>query len=318
MGKLLLLVAITLLSFSRLIAQTIEPIPFGDMENWQKRIIKESGIIGGKCKTLFEISKGADILNNTPFINQSSNWATSSVMACVAGIYKGSITVFPDKRDDRGTAVRLETKLEEVKVLGIINISALATGSIFLGNINEPIRNTKNPLGKLMQGIPFCKYPSFIQFDYKFINGNNGNRIMNSGFSKKDIEGKNAAEMSLLLQHRWEDTEGNIYATRVATAWRRYPQNKAEWVNNERVGILYGDITEHLDFNPYMGLIHENPLYTKNSKGDIMPIIEVGWAPENEEPTHMILKFSSGYGGAYIGAPGSKMWVDNIALGYNN
>ena len=157
-----------------------------------------------------------------------------------------------------------------------------------------------------------------MQFDYKFKNGNNGDRIKDSGFSKEDVPGKNGAEVSLLLQYRWEDADGNIYAKRVGTAWKRYYEDALDWVNNERVNVIYGDISQHKDFKPYMKLISENPLYAKNSKGEVVPIQEVGWALENEMPTHMILRFSSGYGGAYIGAPGSAMWVDNIALGYND
>ena len=36
----------------------------------------------------------------------------------------------------------------------------------------------------------------------------------------------------------------------------------------------------------------------------------------NENPTHMILQFSSSHGGAFIGSPGNTLWVDNVKLVY--
>ena len=37
--------------------------------------------------------------------------------------------------------------------------------------------------------------------------------------------------------------------------------------------------------------------YTRNSKGESVLIKEIGWAEANENPTHMILQFSSSHGG---------------------
>lgn len=36
-------------------AQTLEPIKFGDFENWVSRDITESVVIGGKHKTVYEV-----------------------------------------------------------------------------------------------------------------------------------------------------------------------------------------------------------------------------------------------------------------------
>ena len=35
--------------------------------------------------------------------------------------------------------------MESVKVLGLVNITVLAAGSIFTGSVHEPIKGTKNP-----------------------------------------------------------------------------------------------------------------------------------------------------------------------------
>ena len=56
--------------------------------------------------------------------------------------------------------------------------------------------------------------------------------------------------------------------------------------------------------------------YTRNSKGESVLIKETGWAEANENPTHMILQFSSSHGGAFIGSPGNTLWVDNVKLVY--
>lgn len=302
-------------------AAQIKPIPFGNMEHWMVRQVDESGIIGGKTKFLYEVASGDTLRNNTPYVPnlKVSPWATSSVLAVVKGVTKSSCTVFPEYHG-KGRAARLETRIERVKVLGLINISVLATGTIFLGEIAEPVRDTKNPQAKLMMGIPFTERPKSIIYDYKFEQGaENGKRMKMTGFSRvQDIPGVNCAEMCLLLQKRWEGADGKVYAKRVGTAWVRYDKDTKSWVNANEVPIMYGNITKSPDFQPYMGLIEagEDAPHCKNSKGEAAPIHEVGWAAPGEKPTHIILRFSSGHGGAYVGSPGAMLHIDNVKLKY--
>ena len=105
---------------------TTELFPYGDMNQWMVRVVDESLVIGGNTKYLYEITPGDTLKNNTPYKNSISPWATSTVMAKVSGVVKASVTVFPEKRDS-GYCARLETRMERVKVLGLINISVLAT-----------------------------------------------------------------------------------------------------------------------------------------------------------------------------------------------
>lgn len=308
-----------LISFNA--AAQIKPIPFGNMEHWMVRQVDESTIIGGKTKFLYEVASGDTLRNNTPYVPdlKVSPWATSSVLAVVKGVTKSSCTVFPEYHG-KGRAARLETRIERVKVLGLINISVLATGTIFLGEIAEPVRDTKNPQAKLMMGIPFTERPKSIIYDYKFEQGaENGKRMKMTGFSRvQDIPGVNCAEMCLLLQKRWEGADGKVYAKRVGTAWVRYDKDTKGWVNANEVPIMYGNITKSPDFQPYMGLIEagEDATHCKNSKGEAVPIHEVGWAAPGEKPTHIILRFSSGHGGAYVGSPGAMLHIDNVKLKY--
>ncbi len=295
--------------------EIIEPIAFGDMDRWMVRVVDESLIIGGNTKYLYEIASGDTLKNNTPYQREESPWATSTVMAKVSGIYKASVTVFPEKRE-QGYCARLETRMEKVKVLGLINISVLATGTIFLGEIIEPVRDTKNPQSKLNNNIPFTKRPKALQFDYKVTPG--GEQIKATGFSKiVNIPEQNNAEACLLLQYRWEDEEGNIFAKRVGTAYERYDKETTGWQNGHRIPVHYGNITDKDFFKPYMKLTQkENIPHCLNSKGKMVPIQEIGWADPDTQPTHIILRFSSGHGGAYIGTPDAKFWIDNVGLVY--
>jgi hypothetical protein len=104
-------------------AQTIEPILFGDFESWTTREIKESGIIGGKTKLLYVVGPESYIKGNIPYdYEKHTPWTMSNAYAKVAGIHKGSNTVQPEKRGE-GRCARLDTKMEDVTVLGFIDIS---------------------------------------------------------------------------------------------------------------------------------------------------------------------------------------------------
>lgn len=295
--------------------EKIEPIPYGDMDRWIVRVVDESFVIGGATKYLYEIMSGDTLFDNTPYKRTLSPWATSTVMAKVSGVVKASVTVFPEKRGD-GYCARMETRMEHVKVLGLLNLSVIATGTIFLGEVQEPVRDTKNPQGKLNSGISFNKRPTALSFDYKVNPGSE--QVKATGFSHITNLGiQNHAEACLLLQHRWEDADGNVYAKRIGTAYERYDRPVTEWQNDHRISVHYGDITQKPFYQEYMGLIRgESIPYCMNSKGIMVPIQEVGWGNPDEEVTHIILRMSSGHGGAYIGAPDSKFWVDNIKLIY--
>lgn len=294
-----------------------EMLPYGDMNQWIDRQIKESRIIGGELKHVYAIGPATTLTDNEPYRNMGgSPWASSNIMARVAGITKTNVSAFPEERDD-GYCVRLDTRMESVKVLGVVNITVLAAGSIFLGEMMEPITGTKNPMRMLNTGIPFTEKPKAIRFDYKVKMADRENRIRATGFSRiKDVEGKDYPEVNLFLQKRWEDEDGNIYAKRIATMVVRYDHTIDEWQNNATYTILYGDITNHPDYNPDMMRLQVQDRYAINSKGDNVPIREVEWGSADDEPTHLQLQFTSSHGGAYIGSPGNTLWVDNVRLLY--
>ena len=297
--------------------ERVEPIPFGDMDRWIDRQIKESAIIGGETKHVYAIGPTMTIESNEAYENMGgSPWASSNILARVAGITKTNTSVFPEKRGD-GYCARLDTRMESVKALGFINITVLAAGSVFLGEMHEPITGTKNPMRKLDTGNPFTQKPKALRFDYKIRMSERENRIRATGFSRiKDVEGKDYPEVNLFLQKRWEDKDGNIYAKRVATMVVRFDHTTNDWQNDATFTLLYGDITGHPDYDPDMMRLQVQERYAVNSKGESVPIQEVGWGTAGDEPTHLQLQFTSSHGGAYIGSPGNSFWVDNVEFVY--
>lgn len=295
---------------------TIKSIPFGNMDSWITRNIKESKVLGGKKKAVYAIGPTQCIEGSNPYVPAAGNpWATSNVLAKVCGIVKTSNAVSPGERDENGKCAVLTTKIEQCKVIGLININVLVSGSIFLGQMIEPISSTSNPYAKMEMGVPFDGRPQYLQFDYKLLNPANGVLTYADGGKVKTYAGDDKAEVFVILQHRWEDAEGNLYAKRVATGRERYAKTTDGWVNGHRLKINYGDISDEPYYKPYMSLIpEERSYYARNSKGKMVPVREVGWATGSEEPTHLLVMASSGCGTAYTGAEGMEFSVDNFSL----
>lgn len=294
--------------------EKVEPVLYGNMDHWVVRNIKESGIIGGNAKTLYEIGPSRTIDGNIPYKNMGkSPWATSNVMAKVMGVVKTNQSVYRDTHGN-GYCAKLMTHVEHVKVLGLMNISVLAAGSIFLGDIQEPITGTKDGEKSLNWGISYNKRPKALRYDYRVSLSGSPNRIKQTGFSKvSTVSGKDCAVTVLLLQKRTEDAKGNITAKRVGTMVIEYAHSTKDWVENATYRIMYGDIHNHPEYDArLMGLRSTD--YARNSKGKSVQVKETGWASEDDTPTHLVLQFSSSNGGAFIGSPGNTFWIDNVRL----
>ena len=315
MKKIALIIAIMAIAATGMKAEKLEPIKFGDFENWVTRVIKESGVIGGNTKKVYEIAPSTTINGAKAYSNMGgSQWATSNVYAKVMGVVKTSNAVFPDKHG-AGRCAKLTTLLEHVKAAGIVNMDVLVSGTIFLGKMLEPVSSTKNPYSKMEMGIPYTKTPKFLQFDYRLV-APAGAPIYSSGFGgKKTLSGRDNAEVFVILQHRWEDSKGNIHAERVGTGRERFGKTTMGWVNKHRIPIWYGDIRKHAGYKPYMGLISkEKSYYAHNKKGKMVPVVEEKWAAAGTKPTHVMVMLSSGCGTAYTGTVGMTLWVDNVAF----
>ncbi|MDE6394366.1 MAG: PCMD domain-containing protein [Duncaniella sp.] len=308
--------AVTASAASPAAAERVVPLRYGDMEHWTRRNITESAVIGGAKKTLYEIGVDTVINGNIPYRNLGgSPWGTSNVLAKVAGVVKTNNTVSPDTHKG-GRCAKLTTHIESLKVLGLVNIDVLAAGSIYLGDMREPVTGTKDGVRGLNWGIPFRQRPRALRYDYKIQTPGTPDRIRQTGFGHKStVAGPDYCVALFLLQKRHEDASGNITAERVGTMIVKYAKSTSGWVEDATYEILYGDITGRKDYDAaMMGL--RNIDYATNSKGVNVPVRETGWASADETPTHMVLQFSSSHGGAFVGTPGNTMWVDNVRLVY--
>ena len=295
-------------------AETVTPINFGNFDKWITRTITESKVLGGNTKTIYEIGPTQKITGAKAYTNQGgSPWATSNVYAKVMGVVKASGSVTPEARDN-GKCAKLTTVMEHAKAIGIINMDVLANGTIFLGQMIEPITSSSNPYSKMNMGIPFKKRPKYLQFDYK-VHVPAGKKVYSDGLSaKKTLKGQDYCEVFIILQRRWEDANGNIHAARVGTGRERYGKSTSGWINKHRIAVHYGDITGQSYYHSYMGLL--KCYYAKNSKGKLVKVIEEKWDDANATPTHILVMASSGCGTPYTGVEGMTLWVDNMAFVY--
>lgn len=298
------------------IALRLEPIKYGNMESWYTRDISESAVLGGKTKRLYEIAPAGHTTGNKPYRNLgSSPWATSNVYAKVMGIVKASNAVEPAVVNGSKMA-KVQAKMEEVKALGI-NMDVMVAGTIFLGELVEPVSSTKAPFAKMSMGMPYTKRPQALVFDYKVDMPAVNTRVKATGLSaKKTLQGRDQAEVYVLLQKRWEDAAGNIHAQRVGTGRERYSKS-IPFTRGHELKIHYGDITGKPFYKPYMGLLNgAKAYYARNSKGKLVPVQEEGWAPENTVPTHALVMASSSCGEPYVGTEGITLYIDNVAFGF--
>lgn len=289
----------------------------GRFDRWCMREVKESGIIGGQTKYLYEFYGNQDTLvtGKTPFKAPDGYlWRTNNVLAIVAGVVKTNNTVYPEKRGN-GYCARIETHIEEVKALGIVNMDVTCQGALLVGVLPEPITTTKDPMSKVLYGVPFTGSPKALKMDIKADVGHEV--IRGTGFSKLKPMGYNDyAEITVILQKRWEDEDGNVHALRVGTGIERIMNDIPEWKNGHTVKVHYGDITGEPFYRDYMNLKTdpETAYHALNSKGKNVIIQEDGWAEPGTEPTHMMIHFISSCGNAFFGGVGNTLWVDNVQV----
>ncbi len=290
---------------------------YGTFDRWSMRSVKESGLIGGDVKYLYEFYGDQDttVTNKQPYeAPEGYIWRTNNVLAIVAGVVKTNNTVFPEARDG-GYCARIETHIEEVKALGIVNMDVVCQGAFLVGALPEPIKDTKSPMAKVLYGVPFNGCPKALSLDYKADVGNEV--IRGTGFSKlKPMGCPDYPEITVVLQKRWEDEEGRVHALRVGTGIERIMEDIPQWVNGHEVTVHYGDITSEPFYEDYMGLKTdpETAYHTLNSKGRNVVVEEDGWAEPGTEPNFLMLHFISSCGKPFHGGVGNTLWVDNVRL----
>jgi hypothetical protein len=311
--KKLTIAAFLLCSIMTMAQEKIEFLPYGNMDSWAVRYIKESSLIGGQTRELYMIGKVDTVRENKPYaVKGGSPWGTSNAYAKVMGIETAAVNVTPEKRGN-GYCCKLETKLTVVKALGI-DTKAVATGSLFTGKLSDPMtmEGTKNPAKAINMGMKFTKRPKALMLDIKSQISQSGElKQANASTKVKTLQGNDEGEIIFFLQHRWEDEDGRIFAYRVGTA-SEHISKTMDWQNNHRLEVRYGDISTQA--KPWEKLTKER-FMARNSKGKMVYIEEVGYKAD-VEPTHLIMQVSAGSVAPFVGCPGNTLWVDNIRLVY--
>lgn len=291
-----------------------EPIPYGDMDQWQVRYIKESKLLGGKSKTLYALAPSDTIRKNQAYLPAEDNpWGCSATYAKFMGIETGiEGSVIPERRG-YGYCCKMQNVLTHVN---IGDIYAMVSGTIYMGKALEPlgILAKSKPYTAIDFGVPFTKHPVALMLDYKAYISESDSLITTERNKPEMIDGHDCAVIFIYLQHRWEDKEtGKIYARRVGTAYERICETIPEWINNHEISIRWGNITQFADYQPDEGL-NQREMMTNNSRGKMVKIEEVGWSLD--EPTHIVMYISSSNAGVFRACEGNTLWIDNLRWVY--
>ena len=291
-GTLVAFTIITLLFITCSVTAQERVEVLSDFESWNTKQIKESSLIGGKTKTLYKLG---------------GTWDCSNAHAKAMGVDKVSVSVTPEKRGE-GTCCRMESRLETVSAIGI-NFKAFATGSIYTGKMIDVVgmKQSSNPNSAIDMGIPFTGHPSALILDYKALIQNQTAVYAPAKTNVKPVDGRDAGQITLILQHRWEEN-GHVYAYRVGTAQKKISQSTDDWQNDFRLPVQYGKSSLALTNNRHQ---------THNSKGEMVCIEEVDYRAD-AEPTHIIIQISAGSMAPFTGCPGNIVWCDNIRLAYDS
>jgi len=288
---------------------------YSSLDNWYARKVKESFLLSGKTIDLFGVGKvdaGSDFYN-IRLKDPKSPWGTTNIYSKMV-LDVGNNRVYPEKRGT-GYCCRLETGIRKDNIAGL-KVEVLIAGTLFVGDLIEPVRGLKDPLKNVSQGIPFTKKPKAVKFDYKY---RVGTQRVKATYSVDPAEGPDKAEFCVILQKRWEDKNGNVFATRVGGARQFFTGTVSQWIDGATFPISYGDVTRLPQYDAKtMGLIPSvGEVYVKNSRDKMVPLVETGWGKPEDVPTHLIFYFTSSYQGIlYQGSPESVFWVDNIEFVY--
>ena len=290
-GGLIAFTIITLLFITCSVTAQERVEVLSDFEHWNERSIKESALIGGRTKTLYKLG---------------GTWDCSNAHAKAMGVDKVSVSVSPEKRGE-GTCCRMESTLETVSAVGI-NFKALATGAIYTGKMIDVVgmKQSNDPNSAIDMGIPFTGRPSALILDYTALIQNQTAVYAPAKPHVKAVDGQDAGQITLILQHRWEEN-GHVYAYRVGSVQKKINES-TEWRNDFRLPVTYGKSSVALANSRHK---------THNSKGEMVCIEEVDYRAD-VEPTHIIIQISAGSMAPFTGCPGNIVWCDNIRLAYEN
>ncbi len=238
---------------------------------------------------------------------QDKTWGTGNRGAAFAiGMgSEASLPSVPVETSANKYAAQVTTQnMGAMAALPAFGAKGIAAGSIFVGEFEIASVFDAHPVF----GIPFTQTPVAFQVDYKYLPGS----ALLDG-THKPISGKDALDFYLILEKR----EG-AKVKRLGIGWFRSSDTQTEWKTKE-VEIKYA-----LNGQEPVGIENQAKYVLKyGHDGDIaqtdpskMP--KATWGDiSKDRPTHIFVVFTSSYQGDYfIGAPGSRLTVDNFKLIY--
>ena len=236
---------------------------------------------------------------------ENKTWATGNKGAAFAIALgaKANLPSLPYERENGETAVQLVTQ-NMGSLAAAFGGKGIAAGNLFAGRFE--IGNVTN--AHPVFGSPYTQKPVAFKIDYKYFPADG---LLNGKL--KEVDGTDAMDMYLILEKREGDQ-----VKRLGVAWYRSEELQEEW-KTQRVDIKYAQqgkapagVEEHAKYVLKYG--HDGNTNATNPS----EMSEATWGDiETENPTHILVVFTSSYQGDYfIGAPGSKLLVDNFELIY--
>ena len=233
---------------------------------------------------------------------EDKTWGTGNQGAIIA--LTGNVSKLPTKSYETETGkFAAELTTTDMGLFGSIAGKGIAAGNIFTGLFD--IGNTIN--ARPVFGIPYTEMPKAFKIDYKY---NPTEGLLNG--KRKTVEGKDAMDMYLILEKR----EGDA-VKRLGVGWYRSENAQSDWKTKE-VEIKYASEKAPEGIADYAKQVLKYGHDGNPSATDPTTMPEATWGDiAKDKPTHILVVFTSSYQGDYfIGAPGSKLIVDNFELIY--
>lgn len=219
----------------------------------------------------------------------------------------GSNASFPTVRYEREPnqhAAELTSQNMGALAAGVMGgYKGIAAGNIFLGEFVIGSLTNAHPIF----GFPYTQKPNAFQVEYTYTPASG---LLNGKL--KPVEGVDKLDMYLILEKREGDQ-----IKRLGVAWFRNGDTQTEWTTIEReIKYAYGEAPEGTE--DYEKRVLKYGVDGDQNITDPNKMPYATWGDiSKEDPTHIIMGFTSSYQGDYfIGAPGSKLRVDNFKLIY--
>lgn len=235
---------------------------------------------------------------------EDDTWGTGNRGAATVKLM-GAEVEFPSQPFERSTgnfAAELITQNMGTLAAGSLGGGkGIAAGNLFTGTFDASTLINAHPVF----GYPYTETPSAFQVDYQYIPAEG---LIDGKL--KPVEGTDALDIFVILEKREGDN-----AKRLGVGWFRSGETQSKWVTKS-VDIKYAHGSAPEGLEPYQTKVLKYGWGGDITITDPNDLPETAWGDITvEDPTHIVVVFTSSYQGDYfIGAPGSRLLVDNFKL----